>query len=104
MSSAGKTRSPQLPDVPTFTELGMPDLEMYIWTGLAGPAGLPPEVVQRLQSEFAKALNSPAVKSRREFADSEIVASTPDAFRTFLAAERVRWMKLVKDTGIIAVE
>lgn len=104
LATTGKARSPQLPDAPTFNELGMPELEMHIWTGLAGPAGLPPDVAQRLHAEFAKALNSPLVKARREFADSEIVASTPEAFAAFLAAERARWMKLVKDTGIIAVE
>ena len=102
LATTGRARSPQLPEVPTFNELGMPDLEMYIWTGLAGPAGLPPEIAQRLQSEFSKVLNSAAVKSRREFADSEIVASTPEVFRAYLASERARWLKLVKDTGIAA--
>jgi tripartite-type tricarboxylate transporter receptor subunit TctC len=101
LATTGKARSPQLPEVPTFNELGMPELEMHIWTGLAGPAGLPPDIVRRLQSEFSKILNSPAVKSRREFADSEIVASTPEVFQAFLASERARWMKLAKETGIV---
>jgi tripartite-type tricarboxylate transporter receptor subunit TctC len=100
LATTGALRSPQLPDVPTFTELGMPEVEMTIWTGMAGPAGLPPEIVERLQVELSKILRSPAIKSRREFADSEIIASKPEAFRAFLAAERVRWAKLVKETGI----
>jgi tripartite-type tricarboxylate transporter receptor subunit TctC len=91
-----------LPEVPTFNELGMPDLEMYIWIGLAGPAGLPSEIVERLQREVSMVLNSAALQSRREFADSEIVASTPEAFRAHLASERARWPKLVKETGIAA--
>jgi tripartite-type tricarboxylate transporter receptor subunit TctC len=102
LATTGKVRSPQLPDVPTFNELGMPELEMHIWTGLAGPAGLPPEIARRLQREVSKVLNSAAVKSRTEFADSEIVASAPDAFGAHLAAERVRWVRLVKETGIAA--
>jgi tripartite-type tricarboxylate transporter receptor subunit TctC len=77
LATTGTVRSPQSPDVPTFIELGMPELQMHIWTGLAGAAGLPPEIVQRLQSEVGKVLNRAAVKSRREFADSEIVASAP---------------------------
>jgi len=100
LATTGKVRSPQLPDVPTFTELGMPELEMHIWTGLAGPAGLPADIVSRLHGAVAQVLNSPAIKSRREFADSEIVASRPEAFSAHLAAERARWIVLVKDTGI----
>ena len=100
LATTGAARSPQLPDVPTFRELGMPEVQMYIWTGIAGPAGLPGEITARLQSALNKILNSPAIKSRREFADSEIVASKPDEFRVFLAAERVRWTKLVAETGI----
>jgi len=102
LATTGKARSPQLPDVPTFNELGMADLEMHIWTGLAGPAGMPAAIVQRLQGEVSKVLNDPAVKSRREFADSEIVASKPEVFQAHLAAERARWAKLVKETGIAA--
>jgi tripartite-type tricarboxylate transporter receptor subunit TctC len=78
----------------------MPEVEMTIWTGMAGPAGLPREIVQRLQSELSKILRSPVINSRREFADSEIIASKPEEFRVFLAAERLRWAKLVKETGI----
>jgi tripartite-type tricarboxylate transporter receptor subunit TctC len=100
LATTGASRSAQLPDVPTFTELGMPEVEMTIWTGMAGPAGLPPEIVQRLQSELSKVLLSPAIASRREFADSEIVASKPEEFRAFLSAERLRWVKLVRQTGI----
>ena len=100
LATTGKSRSPQLPDVPTFIELGMPELEMTIWTGMAGPAGLPPDIIQRLQHELSKILHSPAINSRREFADSEIIASKPEEFRVFLAAERLRWAKLVKETGI----
>jgi tripartite-type tricarboxylate transporter receptor subunit TctC len=102
LATTGKVRSPQLPDVPTFNELGMPELEMHIWTGLVGPAGLPPQIVQRLQGEVSKVLNNAALKSRREFADSEIVASAPDAFKAHLASERARWLKLAKETGIAA--
>jgi len=102
LATTGKVRSPQLPDVPTLTELGMPEVEMFIWTGFAGPAGLPADIVKRLHSEMSKVLNSPAVKSRREFADSEIVADGPEKFREILAVERVRWGKLVKETGISA--
>ncbi|HVY07893.1 MAG TPA: tripartite tricarboxylate transporter substrate binding protein [Burkholderiales bacterium] len=100
LATTGKARSPQLPGVSTFVELGMPEMTMTSWNGMAGPAGLPPDIVQRLQVEIGKVLRNPAVNSRREFADSEIIASKPEEFRAFLAAERARWIKLVKQTGI----
>jgi tripartite-type tricarboxylate transporter receptor subunit TctC len=102
LATTGTSRSPQLPDVPTLTELGMPEIQMNIWTGMAGPAGLPREIAERLQMELSKILGDPAIRSRREFADSEIIASKPEEFRAFLAAERVRWVDLVKQTGIKA--
>ena len=102
LATTGRVRSPQLPDVPTFSEIGIKDLELYIWTGIAAPAGLPADILLRLHSEISKVLNSPAIKSRREFADSEIVASKPEEFRAHLARERVWWERLVKETGIRA--
>lgn len=102
LATTGTSRSPQLPDVPTFNELGMPEVEMYIWTGMVGPAGLPPHVVGKLHSELAKLLRSPAIQSRREFADSEIIASKPEEFRAFLGSERLRWIRLARETGIHA--
>ena len=59
LATTGASRSPQLPDVPTFTELGMPEVEIMIWTGMAGPAGLPPEIVERLYVELSKVLRNP---------------------------------------------
>ncbi|MBM3394867.1 MAG: tripartite tricarboxylate transporter substrate binding protein [Betaproteobacteria bacterium] len=100
LATTGRIRSPQLPEVPTFTELGMPDLEFYIWTGMAAPAQLPAAIVNTLQTAISKVLQSPALKARREFADSEIVASKPEVFAAHLTAERARWIQLVKQTGI----
>ena len=100
LATTGRIRSPQLPEVPTFTELGMPDLEFYIWTGMAAPAQLPAAIVNTLQTAISKVLQSPALKARREFADSEIVASKPEVFAAHLTAERARWIQLVKQAGI----
>jgi len=100
LATTGRIRSPQLPEVPTFTELGMPDLEFYIWTGMAAPAQLPAAIVNTLQTAISKVLQSPALKARREFADSEIVASKSEVFAAHLTAERARWIQLVKQAGI----
>ena len=67
-----------------------------------GPAGMRAEVVQRLNSEMVKVLRSPAVNQRSEFADSEIVASTPEEFRAFALSDSKRWAKIIEATGVKA--
>jgi tripartite-type tricarboxylate transporter receptor subunit TctC len=64
---SGKSRLPQLPDVPTFAEGGVPEFELSVWNAVAAPKGTPPEVVKRLEEALAAALDDPDVKAR--FAD-----------------------------------
>lgn len=96
----GKKRVPQLPDVPTAAEAGMPGLDVYSWGGLMGPPGMPKSIVQRLNAELAKILQSPEIRNKREFADSEIVASTPEEFAAFIKREQAVWAERVKRIGI----
>jgi tripartite-type tricarboxylate transporter receptor subunit TctC len=96
----GRVRSPQLPEVPTAAEAGYPEADTDSWGGLAGPAGLTREVVERINLEWAKCLKSPQLQARREFLDAQIIAGTAQEFAQFMRAERVRWAKLVKLTGI----
>jgi tripartite-type tricarboxylate transporter receptor subunit TctC len=58
-----------------------------------------PDVVQRLHGEMVKVLRSPAVNQRSEFADSEIVASTPEEFRAFALSDTGRWATIIEATG-----
>jgi tripartite-type tricarboxylate transporter receptor subunit TctC len=99
---SGARRAPQLPDVPTAAEVGLPELDISSWGGLMGPAGMRPDVVQRLHGEMVKVLRSPAVNQRTEFADSEIVASTPEEFRAFALADSRRWAKIIEAAGVKA--
>jgi tripartite-type tricarboxylate transporter receptor subunit TctC len=93
-------RSPLAPELPTMEEAGVPGYEVIGWNGIVAPKGTPPEIVARLQSEVAAILRSPAVS--RQFAElgAEPVGSTPDEFGAFLAAERVRWGKIIQENGI----
>lgn len=99
---SGTRRAPQLPAVPTAAEVGLPELDISSWGGLMGPAGMRADLVQRLHSEMVKVLRSPAVNQRTEFADSEIVASTPEEFRAFALSDSRRWAKIIEAAGVKA--
>jgi tripartite-type tricarboxylate transporter receptor subunit TctC len=93
-------RSPDLPDVPTIAESGMPGFEVVSWQGLCTPAGVPQAVIARLQSALAASLDQPGV--RRQLADQGIEA-TPrigEDYAKFIRAEQAKWSKLVRDIGI----
>ena len=95
-------RSAALPDVPTVEEAGGPALkgfEASSWFGLLAPAGMPAEIVQRLQTESAKALGSAALKERLQ-AQGAIPSGISGAeFAKFMAAETTKWAKVVKASG-----
>ncbi|MDH4392808.1 MAG: tripartite tricarboxylate transporter substrate binding protein [Aquabacterium sp.] len=92
-------RSEAIPELPTIAEAGGPTLAGYeasSWFGLVVPAGTPPEVVNRLQGETAKALASPALKERLQ-SQGAIPSGMPSAdFAKFIAAETAKWAKVVK--------
>jgi tripartite-type tricarboxylate transporter receptor subunit TctC len=97
---SGARRAPQLPSVPTAAEVGLPELDISSWGGLMAPAGMRPDVLQRLHTEMVKVLRSPAVNQRAEFADSEVVASTPEEFRAFALSDGRRWAKIIEAAGV----
>jgi tripartite-type tricarboxylate transporter receptor subunit TctC len=99
---SGSKRAPQLPAVPTAAEVGLPELDISSWGGLMAPAGLAPDVVRRLHAEMVKVLRMPEVSQRPEFADSEIVANTPEEFRAEAMADRKRWQRMIETTGVKA--
>jgi len=95
-------RSAALPDVPTVEEAGGPALKGYeasSWFGLLAPADTPPDVVQRLQQEVAKALASPAVKERL-LAQGAVPGGNSSAdFIQMIDAEHRKWAQVVKASG-----
>jgi tripartite-type tricarboxylate transporter receptor subunit TctC len=97
-------RSPQLPDVATFTEQGFPDLEIYIWAAIAAPAGTPDSIIASLNSEFTKALNSAEIREKWRAMDFVPLPSTPAEFTKFAQADSKRWAEAVKISGFKATE
>ena len=99
LAVTGATRSPQLPDVPTVMEAGVPDYEAYVWMGLLAPKGTPPPIIERLQREVVAVLGIDEVRRYMAGAGIEIVGSTPAEFGAFFRAERDQWAKVIRDTG-----
>jgi tripartite-type tricarboxylate transporter receptor subunit TctC len=99
LAVTGATRSPQLPDVPTVMESGVPGYEAYVWMGLLAPKGTPPAIVERLNHEVATVLGEDAVKRYMANAGIEIVGSASADFGKFYRAERDLWAKVIRDTG-----
>ena len=93
-------RNPGYPEVPTIGESAVKGYEVYEWNGLFVPGGTPPEIVSQLHAAVRDVMALPEVKARFDALGSRIVASSPDEFRKFLAAERTRWADTVKAAGI----
>jgi tripartite-type tricarboxylate transporter receptor subunit TctC len=93
-------RSAALPDVPTIAEAGpVKGYEASSWFGLLAPAGTPPDIVNRLQQETAKALATQALKERLVSQGAIPSGSTPAQFTQFIAAETKKWAQVVKASG-----
>ncbi len=93
------TRAPALPDVPTIAEAGLPGFESSSWFGLLAPAGTPPAIVVKLNAEVAKWLATPDAKERLAKQGANAVGGSPEDFEKHIAAETVKWAKVVKDSG-----
>jgi tripartite-type tricarboxylate transporter receptor subunit TctC len=99
LAVTGAKRASAAPEIPTMMEQGMKDYELYVWMGMLAPKGTPAPIIERLHREFVTALRAPAVKSFMDGAAIEAVGSTPAEFGRFFREEKVRWAKVIKETG-----
>ena len=96
-------RISQAPELPTMVEAGVPGFEMSSWQAVFAPKGTPKPIVQRLNTEIVKALQMPDVKQKLSGQLAmEIVGSSPEELRDFMAREIPRWAELVKKSGATA--
>lgn len=100
LAVANPTRLPQLPDVPTFAELGMKNVEAAAQVGLVAPARTPSDVVNALQKQVAAAINTPSVHQKLVDFGVEPVGSTPEQYADLNKAEVARWHKLIHEQKI----
>ena len=95
------TRSPALPEIPTVAEQGYPGFEAALWLGIMGPAGMPKPVVDRLHRELVAIVATPEFKTAMDANGAEPVSSaSPEAFRTMLAEQVDKYVKITKQVGI----
>jgi len=99
LATSGKSRSPVTPDVPTLSEAGVPGYESGIWLGLMAPAGTPRPVLEKLNAEANKIINSAEVKAAWAKQGVFPMGMSIDEFDKFLRAEIVKWAKVVKLSG-----
>jgi tripartite-type tricarboxylate transporter receptor subunit TctC len=99
LGTSGKVRSTVLPEVPTLNEAGVPGYDAVIWLGIMAPAGTPRAIVDRLNAEITKAVNSPELK--KSWADQGAVpmTMTPDEFGRFMREDIEKWARVVKISG-----
>ena len=93
------TRSPQMPDVPTLAEAGIPGYEATIWIGLLAPAGTPPEILAKLQTEITRVLAAPEARAQISATGVDVTLAGAEEFGAFVRAEHAKWGKVVRDTG-----
>jgi tripartite-type tricarboxylate transporter receptor subunit TctC len=92
-------RSSHLPDVPTIAEAGVPGYEALVWVGMLAPAGTPPEIINKLNSEITKLLRVPEVQQLLASSGVDPTPTTPEEFGAYLKSEFDKWGKVVRDSG-----
>jgi tripartite-type tricarboxylate transporter receptor subunit TctC len=92
-------RYPELPDVPTIAEAGVPGFEATVWLGLLAPPGTPREIVQKLNAAVVRVLAAPEARRLMASAGVEVATSSPEEFGRLLQSEFERWGKVVRETG-----
>jgi len=100
LAAASTQRNRLLPVVPTFAELGYPKVAVSLWYGLLAPAGTPRSVINKLNREIIKALESPDVRERLQAQGAEPMPGTPQAFASFMQEEMAKWAPVVKQAGV----
>jgi tripartite-type tricarboxylate transporter receptor subunit TctC len=89
----------ELPNVPTLAEAGVPGYEANLWLSISGPANMPPETVQRLNAEIAKALRDPELQANFRSGGVDATTMSPQELLALTRAEYEKWGRVVRETG-----
>jgi tripartite-type tricarboxylate transporter receptor subunit TctC len=100
LATSGEERDPLLKDIPTAKEAGFPQYVVTSWNGVAGPAGLPPEIVQTLNLQINRALAAPDLQEKARGLGLDARASTPQQMYDRMAADIAKWRAVIDKAGI----
>ena len=99
LAVSGDRRSPAFPDLPTVAEAGVPGYSAPTWSGIIGPAGLPRDVLAKLNEALNRAVSTPAFKERFGQIGDEPAGGTPEEFATVMRVELAKWKDVVQRSG-----
>jgi tripartite-type tricarboxylate transporter receptor subunit TctC len=99
LAVTGPVRSTAFPDLPTMKEAGVRGYEITTWAAMMGPAGLPKDIVTKLNAEIHRACNSPKVQAALVAQGATCATGSPEQFAEFVKKERVKWGDIVKRSG-----
>ncbi len=102
LAVSSEKRLPMLPDVPTFSEAGLPGYEASVWWGFVAPARTPHEIVRKLSDETLRALQDEGVRQKLEALGAVVSPQPSDKFGAFLAQEIRTWAAVIQKAGIHA--
>jgi len=100
LGTTGEERSPNLPDVPTISEAGVPGFQASGWVGIAAPAATPKPIIERLNAEIRKILNSAEIKESWAKQGVTPLSMTAAEFARFVGAEIEKWAKVAQSAGV----
>lgn len=100
LATTGASRSPSLPDLPTIAESGVPGYETGLWYAFVGPAGIPKDIVQRLNTELVAAIKSPDVNKRLVSVGVDPNPGTPEELATLMVNDLKRWAGVIARIGL----
>ena len=100
LAVTSRERSAQLPDVPTVAETVAPGFEMGAWQGVVVPAGTPQPVVQKLNAEIRRALQSDEMQKQLKVQGAQALGSTPQEYGAYIQSEIQRWGAVIKEAGV----
>lgn len=96
------TKSKILPDIPTFKELGMEEMNIYTYYGISGPAALSPEIAKKISDAMIKVINQPDIKAKIEATGAYPNANTPEQYTKMFAKDKAVFEKIVKEANLVA--
>ena len=102
LATTGAQRSPALPDMPTIAESGLPGYEASLWYGLVGPARMPADIVQKLNTEISAVLAQPDIREKLASQGVDAKSTTPEEFGRIMIADVARWAAVVQKLGLQA--